>query len=365
MLPFTKRTARPEEAGDVIQTGEFEVVRAGNAAKVKTPFKKTVTPAGLPRLAHDSVSDDEKTMVFSGKTKSSPPALGALGKAGPAVLPRVSAPPPPPGGNTMALPRSRPRPPVSLADEQTQLRPGDRPAAKNAMMQAKVPMPAFPSAAKSAPPLPSKPAGALPNGPDSGRLDVPATVITTRTNVMAGRPTFSWAAALMAMGVFVGLASAVVARGDTDALIDATASLVDPSHARTAAAAPAPEMMVVPAAPVAVSAASPAAACAPSAEPVKAETVVTVTEPATKSVESLPKVGEPAKVAAAPAPAPAPVRRPAYVAPRPQPAAVAVARPAPKPAAERPAPAAKRESESDASSAADALARAQLEASLH
>jgi len=52
------------------------------------------------------------------------------------------------------------------------------------------------------------------NGPDSGGLiDVPATVITTNTRVLTGRPTFSWAAALMAMGVFVGLVSAVVARG--------------------------------------------------------------------------------------------------------------------------------------------------------
>lgn len=44
----------------------------------------------------------------------------------------------------------------------------------------------------------------------------------------------SWAAGLMALGALVGLVTAVVARGDADALIDATASIVDPSHATAA-----------------------------------------------------------------------------------------------------------------------------------
>ena len=57
----------------------------------------------------------------------------------------------------------------------------------------------------------------------------PATVITTRTKVLIGRPTISWAAALVAMGIFVGLVTAVVARGDADTLIDATAGFVDPT----------------------------------------------------------------------------------------------------------------------------------------
>jgi hypothetical protein len=70
----------------------------------------------------------------------------------------------------------------------------------------------------------------------SDHRDPPATVITARTRIVAARPTMSWAAALVAMGVFVGLVTAVVARGDADTLIDATASFVDPSGTRAAAA---------------------------------------------------------------------------------------------------------------------------------
>ena len=68
------------------------------------------------------------------------------------------------------------------------------------------------------------------------RLDPPATVITARTRIVAARPTVSWAAALVAMGIFVGLVTAVVARGDADTLIDAAASFVDPSGGHAAAA---------------------------------------------------------------------------------------------------------------------------------
>ncbi len=78
--------------------------------------------------------------------------------------------------------------------------------------------------------------------PVSGRTsDAGGAVITTRTHVLAGgRPTMSWFAAIMATGVFLGLLSAVIARGDSDALLDATAAFVDPAHtARAAAAQPA------------------------------------------------------------------------------------------------------------------------------
>ncbi|MFO0679821.1 MAG: hypothetical protein U0169_25070 [Polyangiaceae bacterium] len=78
--------------------------------------------------------------------------------------------------------------------------------------------------------------------PVSGRSsEVGSAVITTRTHVLAGgRPTMSWFAAIMATGVFLGLLSAVIARGDSDALLDATAAFVDPAHtARAASAQPA------------------------------------------------------------------------------------------------------------------------------
>jgi hypothetical protein len=73
-----------------------------------------------------------------------------------------------------------------------------------------------------------RPVGSDPHG------DPPSAVITAKTRILRTRSSVSWAAGLMALGAIVGLVTAVVARGDADSLIDATASLVDPSHATVA-----------------------------------------------------------------------------------------------------------------------------------
>ena len=73
-----------------------------------------------------------------------------------------------------------------------------------------------------------RPASSDPHG------DPPSAVITAKTRILRTKSSMSWAAGLMALGALVGLVTAVVARGDADALIDATASIVDPSHATAA-----------------------------------------------------------------------------------------------------------------------------------
>jgi hypothetical protein len=61
--------------------------------------------------------------------------------------------------------------------------------------------------------------------------DPPSSVITAKTRIIRAKSSVSWAAGLMALGAVVGLVTAVVARGDADSVLDATARFVDPSHA--------------------------------------------------------------------------------------------------------------------------------------
>ena len=109
MLPFSKRTPRADEAGEVINTGEFEVIRVGATPKVGQVARVPQAPQAAPRAFQRSISDDEKTMVMppsSSKPKSNP---------APAMSPPT---------HTLPLPRSRPRPPMSGPnDEHTIVRP--------------------------------------------------------------------------------------------------------------------------------------------------------------------------------------------------------------------------------------------------
>ncbi len=66
--------------------------------------------------------------------------------------------------------------------------------------------------------IPAAPASlapmAMPSVDSDPRFNPAATVMTARS--LAGRPTVSWAAALVVMGIFAGLVTAAVARGDLD-----------------------------------------------------------------------------------------------------------------------------------------------------
>jgi hypothetical protein len=196
------------------------------------------------------------------------------------------------------------------------------------------------------------------------RIDPPATVITARMRIVAARPTVSWAAALVATGVFVGLVTAVVARGDADTLIDATASFVDPSGGHAGAAGTELPSVQTKAEERHTTLIATVDTLLSEALPIESKPVVADTSAAS------PLPPRPAPVAyAAPPPV---VHHSWHAAPRPAPHEERVASSAPaKPAAATPkataaAPKSAHASDDDveSASAADALAKAQLEASL-
>lgn len=71
--------------------------------------------------------------------------------------------------------------------------------------------------------------------PQAPHADPPATAVTSGHRV-SGRPAASWAVALLACGLFVGVAAVAVMQGN-DSVADTTASFVDPSRAPKGAGA--------------------------------------------------------------------------------------------------------------------------------
>lgn len=221
--------------------------------------------------------------------------------------------------------------------------------------------------------VPAVSASVIPEAPkSSAAVDMSMTTMATRPRGH-GRPTAIWAAALVAIGVFTGLASTLVARGGSDALVASSAALIDPSLAAGNIAAGGavkttqPAQQVAPVQPVVaaagIAAAPAAASCADTvATTAKVEPKVVVAEP---KIVAEPKVAD-AKAAAVVVPPPhvaAAVAPKPYVAPMSKP--VVTSAPAPKPVvASTPKPATGK-SDLDSASAADALAKAQLEAALN
>jgi hypothetical protein len=371
VLPFTKRPNRPEDS-EVIDSGEIEVVRVAPSvppASMKVSSRYPAPPSDRPRVFERPIEQEEEmtTVMPSKRGSSFPPASASAPRssARPAPSRRAraeddestmlrSGPSSYPGGgpssNRGPGPASR-RPPASfvpppppspqvyanngliIATPPTVLGSEEIPESIRAQAMAALPqMPAF--ARPYMPPPPSTP---IPLPPDS-RMDPPATVITTRTRVLIGRPTVSWAAALVAMGIFVGLVTAVVARGDADSLIDATASFVDPAHSTAKAAAATPTPAPVP---------PPAAITPPLTPPTPAPPPAAI--PVT-DIKDVPKAAQNDTPAAA-APAPAP-KAPVYVAPRPRPAPVVRAIPRPQPKVDKPDPPEPKKDKDDAVAAA-------------
>jgi hypothetical protein len=343
VLPFTKRNIRNEE--EAIHTGDFEVV-ASPAAAPQASSSFPPPAADRPRVFARSIADDEMTtlmprkgMTFSvrpppatepapmPKRTSSRPPKPMLEEPPTRQFMKPSAPPPP-SVSPVAGPPRQAAAPVSVPMGRTALKPQPVPV----------------ESLKSDP-----------------KIDPPATVITARTRIVTARPTMSWAAALVAMGIFVGLVTAVVARGDADTLIDAAASFVDPSGGRAAA-----------------SGASTAPSLQTKADSTPSSYVAVVDTLAAPPVPEAPKVAVADLPTAAPMPQrPAPVawaapRRAWHPAPKAAPKAAPAAERADR-AEERVAAAPKKEAPKKAhaddddisgASAADALAKAQLEASL-
>jgi len=238
---------------------------------------------------------------------------------------------------------------------------------------------------------------AMPLADGSGPHETPPTSITMRTHILHGRPTATWAAALVVLGVFVGLGS-MYARGNAADLAASTAAwlgsdrvsaagqpVAEDSFASPPAAAPpvapAPAVAAVPA--VERPAVEPRPATDPAApsDPLAALMPAAPTkggDSASKPAPSRPTFVAPSSPPvhhwhAAPVPPPAPPPAPAVVmasaSPLPQDTTLAAAPAAPPPAptkATSKSRSKKVNSDDDmqAASASDALARAQLEAAL-
>jgi hypothetical protein len=205
-------------------------------------------------------------------------------------------------------------------------------------------------------------------GSDS-RFEAPPMAHSTNEIVLKGRPTASWAMALVAMGVFAGILTAVVTGGGASSIAQAGAAFVDPSRAAIAQEMP---KMVAAAAPIRVEAPVVAAVVAPVVAPApspyyapapletatpKPEPVVAV-KPAAVEARVVVRAPSPARTAAPTAAASTPASAPAPVA-----QAVAVAKPA---VAKTPKSVKGEAAAADLESAnqADKLARQQLEQSL-
>jgi len=359
VLPFTKRPARSDDASDDTASEEREV-------RASAPSTET-TGTGTGMTTEVAASDLETSSVASMPDAEERPRVFNRSAAGDEdmtmLMPRKGmtfAERPPPAVVPEPMPKLiSARPPRPMLDEP----PTRHFVVPSAML------------ASSAPPSSSSPSSARPmqlarpdilerplppppeTRPSDPKIDPPATVITARTRIVAAPPTISWAAALVAMGVFVGLVTAVVARGDADTLIDAAASFVDPSGARAAAAAP-------------VEGDGAASVTLPTKAQERRTNLLQTVD--TLAAEPPPVVALPEPAALPVPPRPAPV---AYVAPAP--VVHRVARPMPRPpreeratASRQPAPkpalvkAVKADDDVQSATAADALAKAQLEASL-
>ncbi len=418
MLPSSKRPPRNQD--EVIRTGDFEVIHGAPGSK--TAPRVTERPRPAPGPAQDGGSDEDQTLLFSGSIRSMLPPRTASAPATPSLrAPRV------PDVSLRGLVREgREKPAVQERtnlrgsvrpradnEDRTILRPTSTipPASKMAGKPASQPPPAPRASARapammptpyqpSSPIKPSAPPVALsinaPGGsdqrapaPSNPHEDPPSAVITARTRITGARSRASWAAGLVALGAVVGLIAAVVVRGDADSLIDATASFVDPSHGMperangaAAQAAVLPSFMESSKAAPAGTDKNPApGACLEVGESTVSAPVVVNTPPVAPKTASI--TGSDPTTATRPTPPrPAPV---AYAAPRPVRAAPAPAAAQPASTSSgwlanvtpagaggpiaRPSKAAAKSSgnggnDFEGAAAADALAKAQLEASL-
>jgi hypothetical protein len=178
----------------------------------------------------------------------------------------------------------------------------------------------------------------VPHAPYSdARIDPPGTAVTSRMKV-AGRPATSWALALAAFGIFVGVGAAAVLNGN-DGMKETSASFVDPSRAaggpgaRNAAGAQPATAAAPTAVPVVGQNDQPATVgvppvAVPAATEAVAAPVVTTPAPAVPAVTAAPA----GMLAAAPAAAAAPSRPAAVAAAAPRAPAPAAAPRAPRPA---------------------------------
>jgi hypothetical protein len=401
VLPSSKRPPRHQD--EIIRTGDFEIIHAAPSSRGRTTER--------PRIAVQApVSDEDQTLLFSGSPRSMLPPRPASPVATPSMRP-----PRAPEMNLRGLVRETHEKPAVQErtnlrgsmrqrpdnEDRTILRPTSTipPASKRVSQPPPKPASARPPAMMPTPYQPMKPSAPpvsvslnAPGGsdqrkpaPSNPHEDPPSAVITARTRIGSSGSKVSWAAGLVALGAVVGLIAAVLVRGDADSIIDATASLVDPSHgtperANGAAAQAAVLPAFIETSKVASAGSdkspSPGACLDVGESTVSAPLVVNVLPAATKTASI--QGSDPTTATRPTPPRPAPV---AYAAPRPRPAApVQAAAPSsggwlanitpavPTGPIARPSKVAAAKgnggNDFEGAAAADALAKAQLEASL-
>lgn len=339
-----------------------------------------LTSGGLGADAHPADAPEPTRAMVGAPTNATPAVRPAAGEPSPSVEVAFQNTPPSPAQShplmlqqqSMQQTHGMQQPQILRPQQQPQMAYAPTMHAQQAPHQPMVAhlSGAYPQQHGMPAPAMSQPAHfAVPQmAPSEQRMDPPATVLTQSNS--RGSRTMSWAAALMAVGVFVGLVAAVVAGGQSDGLADTSASFVDPSRPgkRAAAAQPDPNAAPTQQAPTAMPVSNPPIAAAgtpapgqPFADLNPPSTTVSPGNPSGPSV--FPNVGgqpaqpgmnppDPTAVgnplansgvntgtapasqpAAQPQPVPQPAAQPAPQ-PAPQPAAVAAADP-PKP---RPAP---------------------------
>jgi hypothetical protein len=291
---------------------------------------------------HPADAGPQRTVQLenSGQVQSLGQQLGTHALMPQAHAQHRSVPPPP--GSYPGAGAAFPPPPASYPPPPMSYPPPMNPAYAATVQSSSVPGMSMP------PSVP--PHFMVPNAPYSdARVDPPALSVTSNHRV-AGRPAMSWAAALLAFGLFVGVGAVAVMQGNGgEGLVDTSASFVDPSRApggRAAAAQPATPTPVPVEAPKPAEPATVAQPAAPTAPPPVADPGAVVPPVAVAAVPAQPAM--PGPVAAPPAVAGQPpgvigaspmVATPAPVS-APPPGPVAVAKP-PEPApAPKPAPAA-------------------------
>jgi len=261
VLPSSKRPPRSPEPSEVIRTGDYEVVPSSSSQR-----SAARRPSERPRVFQKVADDEDKTLLFSNSVRSMLPPRPQT----PVTTPPIAKAGKVPNMNLRGLTRQSERPPSPESlrgsvrprmdtEDRTMLRPtSTMPPPMQRMATPAAGMPPSPRPPSARPPammptpympnMPIRPAAPVakaqtiavnaPGGTDSRKPspsdphgDPPSAVITAKTRVSTPRSTVSWAVGLMALGTLVGLVTAVVARGDADAILDATASFVDPSHA--------------------------------------------------------------------------------------------------------------------------------------
>ena len=225
MLPFQSRSVR-QHSDEELSTDDVEVVRhVRNAATVAPSSHRlgsTLRSSGVPSRRNAQIDRPQVPAPIPASTRAraaQAPAqelasFSELDEEMTCLMPsKMILPPANKRGNEMRSMSFRPQPQSRRAEPMRPHTP--QPMRVMAARQESMHSQAdsmihhhIPAAPSSLAPM------AMPSVDSDPRLNPGATVMTSRS--LAGRPTVSWAAALVVMGIFAGLVTAAVARGDLD-----------------------------------------------------------------------------------------------------------------------------------------------------